>query len=169
MHDCSPVLAVAQTGGKDTEKGKLECFIVTLPRYHRLHIQCIQYFFVLIRFIVWMQSWRCHWWWPQSFTIWTSEILYTSHFSQRGRWTPAFLCDNTWWWMTHTHAFGFFLHQLNIHVSDFGWQYSLHSPMMAWQQSVRVADPFWLIINISVRHWFIGSILRIATERCCNP
>lgn len=87
----------------------------------------------------------------------------------RGRWTPAFLCDNTWWWMTHTHAFDFFLHQLNIHVSDFGWQYSLHSPMMVWQQSVKVADPFLLIINISVRHWFIGSILSIATEKCCNP
>lgn len=31
MHDCSPAQAVEQTGGKDTEKGKLECFIVTLP------------------------------------------------------------------------------------------------------------------------------------------
>lgn len=31
MHDCSPALAAAQTGGKDTEKRKLKCFIVTSP------------------------------------------------------------------------------------------------------------------------------------------
>lgn len=79
--------------------------------------------------------------------IWASEILYTSHFSWGERWTPA-MCDDGWLTLTRFCFFPppakwkRFRFQLTIQSAPTEW--------WVWQQSVRVTDLFWLIINISV-------------------
>lgn len=82
-------------------------------------------FFGLLGLIVWMRSWRWHWRWPQSFHGYEQVKYFILHISREGKDEPQ-LCvmmDDS-----HSHAFAFFLHQLNGNVSDFSWQYSLRRP-----------------------------------------